>query len=89
MRRDELLAELAGIVAALPETRVLAQNIAPTHRLREDLGLDSIGMIDLIVAIEERFEIVLDPIVADFETAFETVGSLAEMVGAGISEDQG
>jgi len=30
------------------------------HRLREDLGIDSLRMVELLVAIEERIGIVID-----------------------------
>ena len=50
------------------------------HRLREDLELDSLDMVNLQVAVEDEFDIRFDPVETDLTEVFQTVGSLAEFL---------
>ncbi len=50
---------------------------SPSVKLVEDLGLDSLKMMTLAVAIEDHFEIILEP--AD-EQRIGSVGTVAELV---------
>ena len=45
--------------------------------LRDDLKLDSIGIVTLMVKIEDKFDIKFDPINDDIPSIFKTVGSVA------------
>lgn len=36
------------------------EEILPEHRLHDDLGLDSLNMVELMVELEEQFNIELD-----------------------------
>jgi acyl carrier protein len=49
-------------------------------RLREDLGLDSIHLVELQVAIEDCFQVTFDPTDDEFLDAFVTIGSLEAYV---------
>lgn len=40
-------------------TELGAENITPTSELRDDLGLDSLQMVILLIALEDIFEIEL------------------------------
>ncbi len=80
MSRIQLVDQLAEILSSLPETSIDEKEVTVSSRLREDLGVDSLGMIDLILEIEARYDVVLDPIRHDFFVGFETVGSLADLV---------
>lgn len=53
--------------------------IRPDQRLLEDLGLDSVGLLTLAVAVEDRFRIRLEP---EDEEAIRTVGDLVRVVEA-------
>lgn len=37
-----------------------AENITPVAKLRDDLGLDSLQMVNLLIALEEVFQIELE-----------------------------
>lgn len=50
----------------------------PEQRLVEDLELDSIKALTLVVEVENRFRIALDP---DVESEIVTVGDLVRMIG--------
>ena len=49
-------------------------------RLREDLGLDSVAIVDLIVGIEHKFKIWFDPLDAGMGEVFTTVEALCAYV---------
>ena len=48
-------------------TELGAENITPTAELRDDLGLDSLQMVILLIALEDIFEIELEE--ADIDPA--------------------
>ena len=48
-------------------TELGADNITPTSELRDDLGLDSLQMVILLIALEDIFEIELEE--ADIDPA--------------------
>lgn len=50
------------------------------HRLREDLSLDSIAMVNLQVAIEDKFDFRFDPTEMDLVNIFESVNSLVDFL---------
>lgn len=52
------------------------------RRLAEDLDIDSTELVEIVVALEQRFEIGID---ADAEGGFTTVGDLVACVGRLLS----
>ena len=79
---------LAGIARGMG----LQGELRPEQRLVEDLGLDSVGLLSLAVAVEDHFRICLD---AEDEAQIRTVGDLARVlqrklaVHATVEEDAG
>ena len=65
---------LASIVTSLSE------DVSPDFRLGSDLGLDSLGRIELIVAVEEQLGVSLDESELQDET---TIGQVQGMIDAG------
>ena len=49
--------KIAEIIANVKKNRVEASAIKPESRLREDLDLDSIGLVEAIVLVEEAFKV--------------------------------
>ena len=49
--------KIAEIIAKVKKNRVVASAIKPESRLREDLDLDSIGLVEAIVLVEEAFTV--------------------------------
>lgn len=49
-------------------------------RLREDLELDSIHLVELQVLVEDAFEVRFDPADEGFLDAFDSLGALAAYV---------
>ena len=65
---------LTQVVAVVAESaRVDPFGITPGTRLRDGLGISSLGMIDLVVAAEDRFGIRIPD---DDAERFQTVGDL-------------
>lgn len=71
--RSDLRSALTEIAAGLGFEGALL----PELRLVEDLRLDSIGLLSLAVAVEDRFEVCLD---AADEAAIRTVGDLERIL---------
>lgn len=67
----------------------IKKKIEEDDRLREDLGLDSIHLVDLTVAIEDRFNIRFDPINVNLIEVFKTVGSLMKYIAECIYDGKG
>ena len=60
--------ELKQLIAKVTGT-TLAEDIRLGDRLHEDVGLDSLEMADLLVAIESQFGVVITaPMLADVQT---------------------
>lgn len=55
----------------------VAQRATPNDGLVDDLGLESLVLVTLQVALEKRLGIRFDPLEADLTEVFDTVGSLA------------
>jgi acyl carrier protein len=69
MTRDELgagLAEVLGTVVGIDPA-----DIAPEKSLAEDLGIDSLAMVEVVVAAEDRFGVLIPD---DDWARFRTVG---------------
>jgi len=72
--KDDMLAALREILANV--ARVDPADVTPQARF-DDLGIDSLTMVDVVVALEDRFGLVIP----DDEWAhFETVGDASAHV---------
>jgi acyl carrier protein len=60
----------------------MARPVHPADRLIEDLGLDSLTLTTLAVALEDRFQVLLSD---DAATRIRTVGELARLVAERMS----
>ncbi len=70
MTRDEILSELRAILLSADEKKAsLLELCQESTKLIDDLGLSSIGILYLVIAIEETFDIVFDNVgMSDFVT---------------------
>lgn len=72
MLRDEIKIQLAEIYSLI--TANDASKIDETANLRTDLGLSSIGMLYLIIAIEQKFGITFENVsMGDFEIVKDVI----------------
>ncbi|MBR4435767.1 MAG: hypothetical protein IKS90_06705 [Clostridia bacterium] len=82
MTRQEIITKLKDILCSADPT-ILSRGIEPTEdtRLAQDLGLSSIGMLYIAIAIEETFSIRFDNVgVSDFVTVRDIVDYIAERI---------
>ena len=71
-RRERILTEIAALAP-----QASGREVALDDRLSEDLGLDSVGLLTLAVAVEDHFRICLEP---EDEARIRTVGDLVRTV---------
>jgi acyl carrier protein len=86
---DPLLVEIRDLVEAVAGPRRVPSHVGPETRLSEGgFWLDSIELLQVVVACEERFAIVFDPTRELTASALETLESLSALIrtkGARIS----
>ena len=77
MNDQELLNTLGELYGKIMGTPVDSALIAKDTRLKEDLGINSVALIYLVVAIEEQFGISMAEV--SFNT-FTTLGDVVEYI---------
>ena len=87
MPQDEIRTRIIAIIAV---QAVLEPGDVSLDQTLEDLGVDSLGLVEAIFAIEEAFDISVpfnanDPAQSDFDIS--SVGAIVEAV-AGLVRDQ-
>ena len=74
MTEEEMTGKLVQHLQSLLAPMVSAQSVVPTARIRDELGLDSIGLIGLLFFIEEELSVDMQPFaaaMADSETVVD------------------
>lgn len=82
---DGVELSLRRIIVGFMERRVEPERLRAKDRLREDLGFDSVLIVDLMVEIELKLGVYFDPYEQDLGEIFQTVGTLERFV-AGMGE---
>jgi acyl carrier protein len=72
VERSEVLRQIGELAPAR-----VARPVRLEQRLVEDLGLDSVGLLTLAVAVEDHFHICLEP---EDEEGIRTIGDLVRVV---------
>jgi len=72
MREDQVLTGLAEVIGAT--VGIDPGRVAPQVRLDEDLGIDSLTLVDVVVGLEDRFGLVIPD---DDWSRFHTIGDIA------------
>jgi len=86
IERQETIKRLAEILEPwVPETRLLDELEEQTN-LIADLGLDSVGLLQVILTVEKDFGIVIDERELDAET-FSAVGNLVSFIEKKLNEN--
>ena len=79
MLRSEIEKQLGEIYSLI--TSKEATNVTEGSNLRTDLALSSIGMLYLIIAIEQKFNVVFENVsMGDFETVKDVIDFLEKKV---------
>jgi acyl carrier protein len=81
MSDEGIQKRLARIVLAVAGRGPASGEIDPSTPLRDGgLWLDSVRLLELIVAVEAEFEVDFDPVTDFGEAALATVGSLSAVI---------
>ncbi|MBP5177716.1 MAG: acyl carrier protein [Clostridia bacterium] len=80
MKRNEILTKLKDIVAAVKGVDAVALDfVTEDTTIKEDLGLNSIGVLYVVVAIEKAFGVDMQSgDYGDFETVADVVDHIEE-----------
>ena len=78
MTRAEIIEKLKSIILlAMPDSAEIVENCTEESNLHTDLGLNSVGMLYVVIAIEEFFSISFDN--ANFND-FKTVSDVVDFI---------
>ena len=73
MKKEDILAKLKEIVASIMKTDV--SGVSRESRLKEDLRADSLDKINMLMALEEAYDIEMDE---EEALTFKTVGDVVD-----------
>ncbi|HEY2443906.1 MAG TPA: acyl carrier protein [Streptosporangiaceae bacterium] len=79
MNSTEIIQAVTECLAEVTKREV--RGLTPDTRLFEDLHLDSTSILELLMAVEDRVDIEVDPERLNMDD-FQTVGTLAAYVGS-------
>ena len=78
---DELVDEkLKNLIVEVARGSVDPEEVVEGKKLREELGFDSVALVDLIVALEATFGIYVDPLEVDLTKVFDSTTALREFL---------
>jgi acyl carrier protein len=83
MNRNEIKAKLCEIMKlAMPQLDMNEETMNESANLAGDLGLSSVGVLYVVIGIEEMFGIRFDDVgFSDFETLSDVIDYIAKKVG--------
>lgn len=84
--RDEIRTKLIAAIKDEPRIFIAkdAEALADGDRLNEDAGFDSVGLLYLVMALEDQFDLEVDDAEAVSEN-FRTWGDVLSFVEAGLA----
>jgi len=71
--KETCFPKVAAVIAK--QLRKRAEDIKPEHRIIEDLGADSLDVVEMLMALEENYSIVIPD---DIAMKFKTVGNVVD-----------
>ena len=84
MNRQEIRTKLCEIMKlAMPQLEISEETMNESANLASDLGLSSVGVLYVVIGIEEMFGIRFDDVgFSDFKTLGDVIDYIAKKVGA-------
>ncbi|GAA3225420.1 acyl carrier protein [Nonomuraea helvata] len=84
MSKQHILAEFAEIVREI--VGIPVAEVQPEAHLRDDLDIDSLSLVEIMVAVEDRFGVATpDEIAADLETVDAVLNHIEQHASAGVA----
>jgi acyl carrier protein len=81
---SEILAKLKALVIEVTQLKIAPEAISNTANLFNDCGLDSTSVVDLVVGLEQNFDISVDDDELDVKL-FQDLSKLSEFVEAKLA----
>ena len=81
LTREEVFKGLKEVLLMIdPSKEEVVNNITEDSRLVEDIGLDSVSLLYLVIAVEEKFNIEFGDLgVEDFKTVRQTIDYILDV----------
>lgn len=77
MNKDEIIEKLKEIFQLVVHNGVSVDNITEDSLIMTDLGVDSVGLIYLAIAIEKTFEVDMSEVTIN---TFKTIGDVIKFI---------
>ena len=77
MKQEEIVEKLKGIFQLVVHNGVSVDNINENSVIVSDLGVDSVGLLYLAIAIEKTFDVDMSEVTV---TTFKTVGDVVHFL---------
>ena len=76
LSRNEIIEKLKNVLVEMdPKNAQKVENVTDNTKLLTDLGIDSVSMLYLVIAVEETFDIYFDS-----DEQFVTVGQVVDYI---------
>jgi acyl carrier protein len=76
MSEQDILSRV--VMVTIEKLRVKEEEVTPTASFQEDLGADSLDVVELVMALEDEFEIKIpDDVVSEIKTVQNAVDYIA------------
>lgn len=85
MTQEEILSVLRRLMVDCRVVLLPSFEVRADTRLIEDLGLDSVRMLELLTAVEEEFDVTIDLDDLELDT-LNRAGSFAELIDAKVGQ---
>jgi acyl carrier protein len=82
----ETLAKLKAMVLEITQMKITPDQVSDSANLFNDCGLDSTSVVELVVALEQEFDITIDEDELDVRL-FQDIGELGSFVEAKRAEN--
>ena len=77
MSRDEIIEKLKEIFQLVVHNGVSVDNITEESNIMTDLGVDSVGLIYLAIAVEKTFDVDMSDVTIN---TFKTIGDVIDFI---------
>ena len=78
MKREEIIEKLKDIIIfAMPNKKEIIEKCTEESNLTTDIGLNSVGLLYIVIAVEELFNVSFESVSFD---DFETVGNVIDYI---------
>jgi acyl carrier protein len=85
MLMGTMMNRLERVIKVIVDNLNISTSINTEHNLVDDLGADSLDTVEIVMMIEEEFDVVIPD---DDSFAFETVGDIANWLNGALGPEE-